>query len=364
MRGSIQKRTSGYSIVVDAGKDHRGKRKQIRRSGFRTKKEAEAKITEILNQINEGKQLYSSKVGIVDLLKKWDEVHLAHLKESTQNSYRAGYKRFIKYLKEEQLENIKPYHIQEAYHELAKGYSAHGYNQSYTAMKSFFDFAIENEFIKTNPHRVKMKRTPKNDIQIWDRKEIQAFLDVAKEYPPLYTMYYLALHTGMRAGEIRGLKWSDIDMTNKLIEVKYSLHQNAMDFDMRKETKTDSSRRTIYISDSLVEVLKEYKKKSWVANIHNGVFATRNGKSIHTVFIRNKMDHFCEKAGVTRIRFHDLRHTHASLLIQEGVNVKIVSERLGHSDVAITLNTYTHFDDDSRREAAEIFDSVTKAVTN
>lgn len=360
MRGSIEKRGDKYSIRVDAGRDHTGKRRQIRRSGFRTKKEAEQKINEILFEINQGKQMFSEGITIQQLYEKYDTVHLSHLKENTRNNYRFGYKCLLKYLKEDTLEYIKPFHLQEAYHNLLTDYSVHTHNTAVTVMSALFEFAMDNDLLKKNPHnKIKMKKLPKKDIEIWDSEEIEAFSEASKENMIHHTLYMLTLHTGMRKGEIRGLSWNDINLKDKVVRVRRSLHHSRSNFKEATEPKSESSIRDVYISDYVAELLKEFKKHHWIANIDNAVFATEKGTIIPGSTIDYNLKKYAKEAHVRPIRFHDLRHTHASILIKSGVNIKVVSERLGHSDVATTLNIYTHFDETSKREAAELFSTVT-----
>lgn len=356
MRGSIEKRGDKYSIRVDAGTDHKGRRRQIRRSGFRTKKEAQEKINELLFELQQGNQMFSEGITIQQLFEKYDSVHLAHLKENTRNNYRFGYKCFMKYLKQDELEHIKPYHLQEAYHELLRDYSVHTHNTAVTVMSALFDFAMDNDFLKKNPHnRIKMKKLPKTDIEIWDSIEIDKFREASKTNMTYHTLFMLTLHTGMRKGEIRGLSWADIDFEGKVVRVKRSLHHSHSEFNKATPPKSESSIRNIYISDYVAGLLREYKKKSWNANIHNAVFSTQEGKPFPGSTIDYNLKKFAKKAEIHPIRFHDLRHTHASILIQNNVNIKVVSERLGHSDISTTLNTYTHFDENSKKEVAEAF---------
>ncbi|WP_163526657.1 site-specific integrase [Halobacillus ihumii] len=360
MKGSIKKRGTTYSIRVDAGTDANGKRKQIRRSGFKTKKAAQEKINELLYDLQSGKQLFKEDITIQELFAKYDRIILSQSNTRTMEAYREGYKRFMKYLKQDTLTHIKPYHLQEAYSEMLDEYSIHSHNNSVTIISHLFEFAVDNEFIQKDPHKkIKMKKVPKTEIDVWTEEDINKFMNICHDDLYSRTMFALTLHTGMRKGEVRGLMWDDIDLSEKVIHIKRQLAPAKSQFNEWIPPKSESSRRPIYISNYLVNLLKKYKKHAWHPNISNGVFSNERGTAIATKTMSDRLDRYAFCAGIKRIRYHDLRHTHATILIQKGVNIKVVSDRLGHSDISITLNKYTHFDESSKREAAEVFESVT-----
>src|SRR5690606_7370402 len=181
-----------------------------------------------------------------------------------------------------------------------------------------------------------------SEIKVWTDNEVIQFLQEARG-SKFYPAFYLAITTGMRIGELLGLKWSDVDLERGVISIRRTLQRTSEGLRLVEQTKTAQSRRLISISPSAVEVLKKYRIKQKEEMIRYNyldtdlVFTSRNGKPIEPRNLRDYFANIIKKAGLPPIRFHDLRHTHATLLLQQGVHPKIVSERLGHASIRITL---------------------------
>ncbi|MDP7977748.1 site-specific integrase [Bacillus multifaciens] len=201
---------------------------------------------------------------------------------------------------------------------------------------------------------------------VWDLEQINHFLKESKKIKNatrFQISFLIAIFTGMRLGEILGLRWKDIDMTNNLIYVKQTLTETR---ELKYGAKNRSSIRTIHFPNILLEELKSHRQfidheKSKVGNEYTDldlVLPSKYGKPLDQRNIRRAFHHLTEKLGLPKIRFHDLRHTHPTLLIQQNVNVKLISERLGHSDIGTTLNTYSHVLPDIQRSVAEKLDKV------
>ena len=178
--------------------------------------------------------------------------------------------------------------------------------------------------------------------------------------------YLLAIFTGMRCGEVLGLKWDDVDFENKKIRIKRSLCFVSGKGLIFKEPKTKKSKRQISISQHVVNVLKKHKQKQEFQEEklgtqyqdNNLIVCTDDGKPLDPRNLLRQFYRLIEEANVPRISFHDLRHTHATILMQQGENPKVVSERLGHSRVGITLDLYSHVSDDLQEQAAEKFENA------
>ena len=210
------------------------------------------------------------------------------------------------------------------------------------------------------------------DLQVYDEEEVEELMGLlhssdTETYWRL--MFTLALATGMRRGELLGLEWSCVDLENGLINVKKTivLTRNGPHI---KIPKSKTSRRTISIPESIVYELKNYridwvKNKlaigdRWVEKEHEWVFCNEVGKHLYPSSPSKKWSKFLKGNNFRYIRLHDLRHTSASLLIAQGVHAKIISERLGHSDISITMNTYGHAFKDADRIAANKLDALFK----
>lgn len=184
-----------------------------------------------------------------------------------------------------------------------------------------------------------------------------------------YMAVLLALETGMRRGEIFGLQWSSVDFAQNTIFVKKSLVSTATCGLLLEEPKTKAARRRILVTPNVIKALQKYKKEqAWFArllgdkfnNESNLVFTNMWGKPLD---ISNWVTRFYKKmikrAGLDeKFTFHDLRHTHATLLLASGINIKVISERLGHSTIAMTLDTYSHLMPDMQAEAVAALEQL------
>lgn len=185
------------------------------------------------------------------------------------------------------------------------------------------------------------------------------FLDAVRSHR-LHPAFHLAAHTGMRRGEVLGLRWQDLDLAAGRLSVRQALIEIAYEVHL-SEVKTDTGRRTIDLDSGTVDVLKAWRIER--AEENGGVdprgeelvFPKPGGSWIHPQSFSQILDRKVAKLDVPTISLHDLRHTHATLLLKAGVPVKVVSERLGHANVAFTMSVYQHVLPGMQAEAAETF---------
>jgi integrase len=186
-----------------------------------------------------------------------------------------------------------------------------------------------------------------------------------KENPNYYIVYLLALYTGLRRGEILALRWKDCDLENKKISVHQTLYYSKQVFHFL-EPKTRQSARLVSIPDSVVVELKNHKRwqehhKQQIGKAYEDydlIVANEIGRPIHPRSLTGHFNQIIKKANVSKIRFHDTRHTHATILLKLGEHIKIVSERLGHSNSAMTMNVYSHVTRDMQEQAANRFEKA------
>jgi integrase len=202
-------------------------------------------------------------------------------------------------------------------------------------------------------------RVPPSEMQTWDGDQARRFLAVAHKsaYGPIWIA---ALATGMRRGELLGLRWRDVDFERGVLRVRQTIGvlHGAPDV---KRPKTRSSIRDIPVQVEVLEMLREHKRAqdeqrrtlgaAW--QDHDLVFAAANGNPIHPDNLKRDYNRLVKAAGVPRIRIHDLRHSHVTLAIEAGANIKAVSQRVGHSNVSITLGTYAHVLPSQHAEVAD-----------
>ena len=183
-------------------------------------------------------------------------------------------------------------------------------------------------------------------------EQLSAFLEEDKR-SGVYEMYYIELTTGLRRGELLGLKWQDIDWKNGIIKVRRQVTRVDGQI-IEAPLKTKNSYRAVSISPQAIEVLREQKRKT----NDTYVFPSPNDGSISPGSVNNILKRVLERGDIPKVRFHDLRHTFASIALQNGVDIKTVSGMLGHFSAGFTLDTYAHVTTSAQKEAAQTIGNV------
>lgn len=206
-------------------------------------------------------------------------------------------------------------------------------------------------------------RRERRELRTLDADQVRALLQKAQD-TDYYALIYVAVNTGVRMGEPLSLKWDDVDLAEGMAHIRRSMQRIAGEGMVEADTKTHRSRRSVSLPPSVAEVLRKHRvgqrQERWLAGEayadHGLVFATAVGSPLDPSRIGKVFRRILEQAGLPNIRFHDLRHTHASLMLKAGVHPKIVSERLGHAAIGITLDTYSHVLPNRQEEAARKLD--------
>lgn len=203
-------------------------------------------------------------------------------------------------------------------------------------------------------------RPERKEMRVLDDEQVRLFLGEAKRSSPHYHLYLVATLTGMRQGELLGLRWRDVDLALGVASVQQTFYRLGKQM-LFKEPKTAKARRTIALPAVLVEEMRalrdeqEENRRLLGDDYHDYglVFCQPDGKPLHGHNItQGDLRRVLARAGLPRLRFHDLRHSHATLLLQQGEHPKVVSERLGHAGVGITLDTYSHVLPGMQKQAA------------
>jgi integrase len=373
MRGHIIKRyKDSYSIVLNLGIDpSTGKRKQQWVSVKGTKKEAEKRLSELLHQLDNGIIMKPSKTTVKEFLERW-------LKDYQPNLSPRGYERYqgiivghlIPKLGNIALTQLKPEHLQKHYTMIqSAGLSPRTVRYHHAVIHVALKTAVRWGLLARNPaDAVTVPRVRRNEMQTWSEYEVEQFLNAAK-VSPYYALFYTALFTGMRRSELLGLKWEDIDLLLGQIYVSRGLHQLKDGTYIFTEPKSAKSRRMIALPPSAILLLKEHYEKQALDRImmdkplHESdlVFGTPEGKPLRPNTVTRAWESLASHAGLKVIRLHDARHTHASIMLKQGIHPKIVQERLGHSSIQMTLDTYSHVTPGLQEAAAARFDEVLTA---
>ncbi len=228
-----------------------------------------------------------------------------------------------------------------------KGLSSKTVRNIIQVISSAMDFAVAQRIISVNPcHAVALPKVEKKEMQTIPAEQLQSFLAEAKA-TGVYEMYYIELATGLRRGELLGLKWQDIDWENGIITVRRQIARINGEI-IEAPLKTKNSYRTVTISPQAVEVLKQQREKT----NSEYVFPSPTGGPISPDSVNNMLKRVLARAGIPKVRFHDLRHTFATVALQNGVDIKTVSGMLGHFSAGFTLDTYAHVTTAAQKEAA------------
>ena len=237
--------------------------------------------------------------------------------------------------------------------EQPKGLSGKTVRNINQVISSAMDLAVAQKIILTNPtNACELPKVEHQEMQTIPAEQLQAFLDEAKA-TGVYEMYYIELATGLRRGELLGLKWSDIDWKNGIIKVRRQVARVDGQI-VEAPLKTKNSYRAVSISPQAIEVLREQKRKT----NDQYVFPSPNGGPISPDSVNNMLKRVLERAGIPKVRFHDLRHTFATIALQNGVDIKTVSSMLGHFSAGFTLDTYAHVTTSAQKEAAQTIGNI------
>lgn len=206
-------------------------------------------------------------------------------------------------------------------------------------------------------------RPERKKMVILAAEDIPKFLEAARE-TPYYCFFFTLLYTGLRRGEALALRWRDVDLDMASLSVVQTLHRLSGSGYIIKEPKSPRSRRSVTLPPSLALLLRQYRAKQEMKRLLLGksltdddfVFAHPDGAHLDPATVTHALGKVIRKAGLPNVRLHDLRHTHATLMMKAGIHPKIVSERLGHASIAITLDTYSHVMPGLQEAAARRFD--------
>jgi len=267
---------------------------------------------------------------------------------------------------------LRPYHIQKYYSQALEsgrrdrkgGLSALTVHKHHRILYESLRYGVRQGVLVRNPaEAVTSPRGQSKELTIVGAKRLQLILETARE-SPYHALFFMMAYTGVRRGEALGLRWGDIDLGKATLSVVQTLQQLRNGEYIFREPKSKHSRRQIALSPSLAIALWEYRLKQEQARKLLGqqlaptdlVFSHPDGGPLRPNTVSRALQEIAQSLGLNSVRLHDLRHAHATILLQQGVHPKIVQERLGHSSVATTLDIYSHVTPGLQEAAARRFD--------
>lgn len=373
MRGSVRKvqKENGHAwkARIDLPTGDPAKRRQLTRH-FNTKKEAEKWLAKKNHELYSGSYIEPTDRLLQDWLKEWLQTFAKpNIRETTYVTYKSYLRNHtIPALGHIALKDITPALIQEFYNSLDLAPAS--VRRVHMILRQALEKALVLGYIRDNPadgNKVSIPKasTQHKELQYWTPKRTHKFLHAAQNHSnSIYaTLFYLAVMTGMRRGELLGLRWQDIDFNRSQISVRQSITYDMEGNQQINNPKTKHGERTISLDQETLTHLTEHKEymsrlKEQLGDTFRKstlVFTSTVGKDINVSNLRRAFNNIIEHAGIPKIRFHDLRYTHASLLLNSGVNPKIVQERLGHSSIQVTMDIYSHLMPNMQEEAINQF---------
>ncbi len=344
-----------------------GKRKFVY---AKTRVEVGQKITKLLKDSDKGKVIADERITLEKYTQGWLEIARGRLKPSTWHRYELDIRRrILPALGKKRLAHLEQEDVKKLYSQCTlSGLSAGSVINMHRVLSAILNEAVTDEKISRNVASLAVKSLPrrvKKEMQVLSKEQAGRLLTTARG-TRFEALYELALSTGMRQGECLGTKWQDIDWDAGTIQVRRTL-SNTKDGLKLVDTKTVRSRRMIKLTATTLESLRRHKISQNEERLSLGaawqdndlIFCTEVGTFIHRGNLeRRSFKPLLAKAGLPNIRFHDLRHTTATLMLAAGLHPKVVADTLGHSSIAITLDLYSHVTPSLQAQAAEVMDAI------
>ena len=377
MRGHVAKKGNRYYAVVYEGTDTATGRQRHRwYPGGETRKEAERVLGDLVKRLHDGDYRAPERITLGDyLVERWLPIRKNQLKKSTFSGYRGSIRNHVvPRIGSIQLQKLTSEDLDRFYADLLDNGRLNGgggplSSKTVRSIHAMLHKALADACRKgtlqrnvadlADPPRVRVGRG--RGMKVWNAEQVRQFLTEI-DHHRLAPAYYVSANTGMRRGEVLGLRWSDVDFD----AARLSVHEAVLNVEYEvgiDSVKSDAGRRTIDLDSRTVAVLRSWRKTQREERLalglrvaeHDHVFAKADGRALHPDYFSQVFERHVEKSELPRIRLHDLRHTHATILLKAGVPVKVVSERLGHSSPAFTMSVYQHVLPGMQADAAAKF---------
>ena len=345
----IRKRSKNYIVYLEYKDKESGKKIQKNMGAFEKKRDASKKLNEVKDSIYSDKLVIPSALNVESFILDFIEKHKINISITTYNNYMRICKKYIiPLLGSYKLDEIRPVHIQNYIDDLAGILTPQTIKVHINILNLAFKKAYRLRLIKENV--IECVEVPKNrkfKNNIYNKEDMIKLLNICKN-TDMELYIYLASGLGLRISEILGLTWDNIDFANSTVTInKITIRNNGLV--SLKSPKTESSERTITCPKEIMIMLKDHKRlqlenklKGKIKNTMNLLFFDKNEQPIAQDVLSKKFNKFLLKNNLEHIRFHDLRHSHVTLLINSKVPIKVISERVGHSNINTTLNIYAH----------------------
>ena len=336
----------------------------------RTRAEVQGKLRQLQRDREQGVAVGAPSISVGKYLARWlDEAARLKVRPRTFAGYSLNVRRLDPHIGRIRLAQLTPQAIQGAYARLlANGLAPRSVQQAHVVLHSALRQAMRWGMVGRNAaDGVIVPRAQPSEMATLTSEQLHVLFE-STEGQALHALWVVLATTGMREGEALGLKWSDIDPEKARLVVRRALQRHASVGFVMVDPKTARSRRTIHLSRIAIQALADHRARqremrllagaSWRADFGDLVFCSRTGLPMGSSWPNVVFRRELAKAGLPRVRIHDLRHTAATLLLTRGVHPKVVQDMLGHSTVTLTLDTYSHVTPALHKEAADHMDAL------
>jgi integrase len=373
MRGSVVRRGGMWAVVIELDRDPvTGKRRQRWHSGYRTKKEAERARTNLLGKVDSGTYVENNRQTVAEYLTDWLPAIETTVRPATFHSYARNLRlHVLPYIGNMTLSKVDAGNLNGLYARLLReghrsrpgGLSPRSVRYLHTILHRAFKDAVRWGRLARNPADAadppKESSSGAPQMKTWTPAELRRFLEACAE-DRLYPAFLMLATTGMRRGELLGLRWSDVDLEKRRAAVRQTVIavNHAVHFGTPKTAK---GRRVVAIDAKTVAALRAHRQRQLEERLllgagwrdHDLIFCKVDGEPMHPERFSREFDRRVERHRLSRLTLHGLRHTWATLALRAGVHPKVVQERLGHAGIAMTLDTYSHAIPAMQEDAAE-----------
>jgi len=371
MRGHIRRKGEAWQIQVYTGRGPDGKYRRCFETVRGRKSDAQKRLNEILISLEKGIYTPPGRLTLTEHLNNWLEGCVKT--NCSARTFDAIQSIVVHHLAPAlghvQLKQLHPQAIQAYYGKACEKLSARSVHYHHRILKQSLKYAVRQGYLGRNPCELVDPPSPrKKPMRTLTPGELEVLLENASSNQ-FYPVYYTAVSSGLRQAELLGLRWRDIDP-----DITMSISVNRVLYKRRgvcrfEEPKTNHSRRRVSMTPKLAAFLREYRAEREALyrqlgkplNLDDLVFASIEGKPIDPGVLTHNFASVAKRAGLENVRFHDLRHTFASLMLLRGAKPKVISEALGHSSVAFTMDVYSHIIEGMQSDAMALLDEVLPA---
>jgi len=374
MRGSIREKSKGsWQIQIYTGTGPEGKPRRHFETVRGRKGDAQRRLTELLSSLDKGVYTPPGRLTVAEHLNQWLNGYVkTNCSIRTLDAIQSiAEHHLIPALGHIQLKQLHPQDIQAYYSKACEKLSARSVHYHHRILKQSLKYAVRQGYLGRNPCELVDPPSPrKKPMRTLTPGELEVLLEYASSNQ-FYPVYYTAVSTGLRQAELLGLTWRSIDLDFLSISVNQVLYKRR-GVCRFNEPKTSHSRRRVSMTPKLACYLREYKQErdklyrelGRELTLDDLVFANAESKPLDPGVLTHNFARIVKQAGLENVRFHDLRHTFASLMLLRGAKPKVISEALGHSSVAFTMDVYSHIIEGMQSDAMALLDEVLPAGKN